>query len=149
MAPEQPRDDHPTPSAASHPAVGQAPVRLDVWLDVACLFKTRSAAQAAIKGGKVDVNGQRGKQNRDVRPGDTIALTRPLGRKQQVVVRGTATQHLAKAEARALLYEDVTPPPTPEEQAFLQLLRDTRPRGPVVAPDRRERRELRRLKGRT
>jgi ribosome-associated heat shock protein Hsp15 len=96
----------------------------------------------------VDVNGQRGKQNRDVRPGDTIAITRPMGRKQQVVVRGTATQHLGKAEARALLYEDVTPPPTPEEQAFLQLLRDTRPRGPVVAPDRRERRELRRLKGR-
>ena len=42
----------------------------------------------------------------------------------------------------------VSDPPTPEEQAFLQLLRDTRPRGPVVAPDRRERRELRRLKGR-
>jgi ribosome-associated heat shock protein Hsp15 len=148
VSPERPDDDNPTSTPPAHFAVGQAPVRLDVWLDVACLFKTRSAAQTAIKGGKVDVNGQRGKQNRDVRPGDTIAITRPLGRKQQVVVRGTATQHLAKAEARTLLYEDVTPPPTPEEQAFLQLLRDTRPRGPVVAPDRRERRELRRLKGR-
>jgi ribosome-associated heat shock protein Hsp15 len=148
VSPASPHDDTPTPPASSHTGVGDTPVRLDVWLDVACLFKTRSAAQTAIKGGKVDVNGQRGKQNRDVRPGDTIAITRPMGRKQQIVVRGTATQHLAKAEARTLLYEDVTPPPTPEEQAFLQLLRDTRPRGPVVAPDRRERRELRRLKGR-
>lgn len=130
------------------PGVGDTPVRLDVWLDVACLFKTRSAAQQALKGGKVDVNGQRGRQNRDVRPGDAIAITRPLGRKQQVVVRATATQHLAKADARALLYEDVTPPPTPEEQAFLQLLRDTGPRGPVATPDRRQRRELRRMKGR-
>ena len=136
-----PRDETPAP-------VGDTPVRLDVWLDVACLFKTRSAAQQAIKGGKVEVNGQRGRQNREVRPGDTLSLTRPMGRKQEVVVRATATQHLAKAEARTLLYEDVTPPPSPEELAFQQLLRDTRPRGPVNAPDRRERRELRRMKGR-
>ena len=33
-------------------------VRLDVWLDVACLFKTRSAAQKACTSGKIDVNGQ-------------------------------------------------------------------------------------------
>ena len=32
-------------------------VRLDVWLDVACVFPTRSQAKAAIEGGKVDVNG--------------------------------------------------------------------------------------------
>ncbi len=141
------RDSSATPDPRPRP-VGDTPVRLDVWLDVACLYKTRSAAQQAIKGGKVDVNGQRGRQNREVRPGDAILMTRPLGRKQEVVVKATATQHLAKAEARALLYEDVTPPPTPEELAFQQLLRDTRPRGPVVTPDRRERRELRRMKGR-
>jgi ribosome-associated heat shock protein Hsp15 len=128
-------------------SVSDQPLRLDVWLDVACLFKTRSAAQQAIKGGKVDVNGQRGRPNREVRPGDAITISRPLGRKQQVVVRGTATQHLAKAEARALLFEDVTPPPTPEELAFQQLLRDTRPRPMSAgAPDRRQRRALRELK---
>ena len=128
--------------------VGSTPVRLDLWLDVACLFKTRSAAQQAVKGGKVDVNGDRGRPNRDVRPGDTIVISRPMGRKQLVVVKATASQHLAKAEARQLLYEDVTPPPSPEEEAFRQLLRDTAPRGPAVAPDRRDRRALRRLKGR-
>jgi ribosome-associated heat shock protein Hsp15 len=128
-------------------SVSDQPLRLDVWLDVACLFKTRSAAQQAIKGGKVDVNGQRGRPNREVRPGDAITISRPLGRKQQVVVRGTATQHLARAEARALLFEDVTPPPTPEELAFQQLLRDTRPRPMSAgAPDRRQRRALRELK---
>lgn len=131
-------------------AVSDSPVRLDVWLDVACLFKTRSAAQQAIKGGKVDVNGQRGRPNRDVRPGDSIVISRPMGRKQQVVVRGTATQHLAKADAKALLFEDVTPPPTPDELAFQQLLRDTRPRPQSAgAPDRRERRALRQMKQRS
>ena len=36
-------------------------VRIDVWLDVSCLFKTRSEAQKACKGGKVSVNGQSAK----------------------------------------------------------------------------------------
>ena len=30
-------------------------MRLDVWLDVACLFRTRSEAQKACRNGKVDV----------------------------------------------------------------------------------------------
>jgi ribosome-associated heat shock protein Hsp15 len=128
--------------------VSDRPLRLDVWLDVACLCKTRSEAQRAVKGGKIDVNGERPKANREVKPGDTITLTRPLGRRQVVRVLATADQHLPRAEARALLFEDITPPPTPEELAFLQLLRDTRPRGPSVTPDKRQRRELRRLQGR-
>jgi ribosomal 50S subunit-recycling heat shock protein len=37
-------------------------VRLDVWLDVACVFRTRSEAQKACKAGKVDVNGQSAKR---------------------------------------------------------------------------------------
>jgi ribosome-associated heat shock protein Hsp15 len=128
--------------------VSDRPLRLDVWLDVACLCKTRSEAQRAVKGGKVEVNGERPKQNREVKPGDTVTLTRPLGRKQVVRVLGTCEQHLPKAEARTLLFEDITPAPTPEERAFQQLLKDTRPRGPAVAPDKRQRRELRRLQGR-
>lgn len=133
----------------AEPLISDRPLRLDVWLDVACLYRTRSEAQRAVRGGKVEVNGERPKQNRDIKPGDAVTMTRPMGRKQMVRVLATADQHIAKAEARTLLYEDITPPPTPEERAFLQLLRDTRPRGPVAAPDKRERRELRRLKGRT
>src|SRR5262245_61217086 len=89
-------------------------VRLDVWLDVACLFKTRSEAQKACQSGKVDVNGQSAKPNRALRPGDEIEISRPFGRKQQLKVRALAEKHIAKAEAR-LLYEDLTPPPTPED----------------------------------
>jgi hypothetical protein len=82
-----------------------------------------------------------------VKPGDTITITRPLGRRQRVVVRATADRHIPKAEARAL-YEDTTPPPSPEEQAMLDLLRLARPtrRGSVTTPDRRERRRLRQEK---
>ncbi len=120
-------------------------VRLDVWLDVACLFKTRSEAQRACRGGKVDVNTQRAKPHRTVQPGDRLAITRPQGRKQLVVVRSLADQHLPKAAARTL-YEDVTPPLTEVEREMLRLgHRPARPAG-AKTPDTRERRTLRRLK---
>lgn len=123
-------------------------IRLDIWLDVACLCKTRSEAQRAIKGGKVDVNGQAAKPHRIIKPGDVIELSRPMGRRQRVIVRGVTEQHIPKAEAR-LLYEDATPPPSPEEQAMQDLLRLAGPRRrpPLAgAPDRREKRRLRRVK---
>ena len=123
-------------------------VRLDVWLDVACLFKTRSEAQRACKGGKVSLNGHSAKPHREVKAGDVIEITRTLGRRQRVVVAALAERHLPKAEAR-LLYQDTTPPPSPEEQALLDLMRLAGPRrrpGPAVSPDKRERRRLRREK---
>ena len=118
--------------------------RLDVWLDVACLFKTRNEAQRAIRGGKVDVNGESAKPHKALHVGDEILITRGAGRKQTVVVKVLADKHIPKAEAR-LLYEDRTPPPTPEEierRAFERAY----PR-PRAAPNRRDQRALRRLKG--
>ena len=45
-------------------------MRVDLWLDVACLFKTRSEAQRACGGGKVDVNGASAKAHRDKKWGE-------------------------------------------------------------------------------
>jgi ribosome-associated heat shock protein Hsp15 len=122
--------------------------RLDVWLDVACLFKTRSDAQGACKNGKLTVNGQPAKPNRRLRVGDQIQINRPFGRKQRLLVRGLTDRHVAKAEARAL-YEDLTPPPSPEEIEARRAERLYRAAvTPLKAPDKRERRALRRAKGR-
>ena len=123
-------------------------MRLDVWLDITCLFRTRSEAQKAIKGGKVDVNGDSGKPQKELKTGDVLDITRPLGRRQRVVVRGFAEQHIAKAEARKL-YEDVTPEPSPEEAEMLRLARLARPHvraAKAGSPGRNERRQLRRIK---
>ena len=140
------------PRDARQPDPPDAPpqVRLDVWLDVACLFKTRSEAQKACNGGKVEVNGQTTKPHRLLRVGDEIRVTRGHGRKQIVVVTVLAEHHVPKAAARGL-YEDRTPPPTPEE---LENPRDRAHVPPIVRrsapsrPDKRERRALRKLKGR-
>jgi ribosome-associated heat shock protein Hsp15 len=123
-------------------------MRLDLWLDIACLFKTRTEAQHACKGGKVQFNGHSAKPHREVKPGDVLEVTRTLGRRQRVVVKAVTEKHVPKAEAR-LLYEDTTPPPSPEERALLDLLKlagPRRPRGPVKSPERDERRRLRRAK---
>jgi len=123
-------------------------VRLDVWLDIACLFRTRSEAQKACKGGKVDVNGQTAKPNRLVEPGDELKISRPFGRKQRIVVRAVADRHIAKLEARRL-YEDLTPAPSPEEVELRRLERMYRAAvTPPRAPDKRDRRALRKLKER-
>jgi ribosome-associated heat shock protein Hsp15 len=121
-------------------------VRLDTWLDVACLFKTRSEAQKACKLGKVIVNGVAAKPHRDVKVGDELEIHRPMGRKQLITVQGLAGTHLARAEAR-LLYEDRTPKPTAEEIEMRRLERLYRAAAtPPSRPERDLRRTLRRLK---
>jgi ribosome-associated heat shock protein Hsp15 len=122
-------------------------LRIDVWLDVACLFRTRSEAQKACKMRRIDVNGQTAKPHREIRPGDEIVISRPLGRKQTVRVRALTDKHISKAEARDL-YEDRTPPATQEEVEMRRLARLARAftKAPAGAPDKRERRRIRKLK---
>jgi len=120
--------------------------RLDVWLDVACLFKTRSEAKRACEGGKVEVNGDNAKPHRMVREGDRIRISRGYGRHQDVVVRIVLDQHVKKSESRAL-YDDVTPTPTSEEIEARRLERIYRAAAQAAGtPDRRRRREIRRFK---
>jgi len=127
-------------------ATQDAAARLDVWLDVACLFRTRSEAQKAVRNGKVAVNGQPAKAHRLLRVGDELVIGRPFGRRQTVVVKGIAEKHVAKAEAR-LLYEDRTPPPTPEEIEMRRMERMYRAAvTPPTTPDKRARRALRKMK---
>lgn len=121
-------------------------VRLDVWLDVACLFKTRSGAKRACEGGKVDVNGQTATPNRLVREGDRIRIGRPYGRHQDVIVRLLIDQHVKKSKAKAL-FDDVTPKPSAEEVEMHRMERVYRAAMRAAGtPDRRQRRELRRRK---
>jgi ribosome-associated heat shock protein Hsp15 len=123
-------------------------LRLDIWLDVACLFKTRSEAKRACEGGKVEVNGDHAKPNRAIREGDRIRISRGAGRFQDVIVRIVIDQHVRKSEAR-VLYDDVSPTPTPEEVERRRQERIYRAAAAAAGPpDRRRRREIRRFKER-
>ena len=123
-------------------------VRLDVWLDVACIFRTRSQAQTACKRGRVEVNGDHGKPHRAVRPGDTIRIKMPGGHRRIIEVLELESTNVPKARAREL-YADHTPPPTPEEIELRKMQRLSAPPRRIPgsgAPKKRERRDLRRLK---
>ncbi|MGE3404806.1 MAG: RNA-binding S4 domain-containing protein [Vicinamibacterales bacterium] len=134
-------------SAPSTPAASS--VRLDVWLDVACLFKTRSEAKRACEGGKVEVNGEHAKPHRVIREGDRLRISRPFGRHQDVIVRIVLDTHVKKAEAKAL-YDDVSPKPTPEEIEMRRMERVYRAATQAAGtPDRNRRREIRKARGKT
>jgi ribosome-associated heat shock protein Hsp15 len=123
-------------------------VRLDIWLDVACLFKTRTQAQTACKRGRVEVNGDRGKAHRAVRPGDRIIIHLKGGQRRTIEVVELENTNVSKARAREL-YVDHTPPPSPEELELRRMQRLSAPprRAPGTgAPKKRDRRNLRRLK---
>ncbi len=117
-------------------------MRLDVWLDVSCLFKTRSEAKRACEGGKVEINGEHAKPNRTLHEGDRLRISRGHGHHQDVIVRLLIDQHVRKAEARAL-YDDVTPKPTPEQIEIARVDRAYQAAARAAGtPDRRRRRKI-------
>ena len=83
--------------------------RLDVWLDVACVFKTRSEAQRACKGGKVILNGHRAKPHREVKVGDRLEVTTDVrvGAGSWWCRQSPST--ISRRPQARTLYEDVTP----------------------------------------
>lgn len=96
----------------------------------------------------MEVNGQSSKPHRQVKIGDQLRLSRPYGRKQTLTVAGLADKHVPRAEAR-LLYQDTTPPISEEEKELRRLERIYRAGiQRTHAPDKRERRAIRKLKGR-
>ena len=79
-------------------------MRVDKWLWVARLYKTRPLAAEAVGGGRVHVNGAAVKPSREIRPGDELEITRD-GYRQTVVVKGLAPRRGPASEA-ALLYDE-------------------------------------------
>lgn len=116
--------------------------RVDAWLWAVRVFKTRSAATAAVRAGHVKVNGDRAKAAQPVKPGDEVRV-RISGFDRILEVRETLVKRVG-APAAAAAYLDTSPPlPTPDEVALLP----RRDRG-VGRPTKRERREIDKLLGR-
>jgi ribosome-associated heat shock protein Hsp15 len=122
-------------------------MRIDRWLFFVRLFKSRSLAGEAVSGGKVHVNGERVKAARVVRSGDLIAFNRGavpfdcevLG---LPVRRGPAPEAAAcYRESQASMARRV------QFTERMRLATAFAPR-PDSRPDKHERRELRRIRGR-
>jgi ribosome-associated heat shock protein Hsp15 len=79
-------------------------MRVDKWLWTSRLFKTRTSAADAVKGGRVHVNGEAVKPSREVGAGDELAITFDR-RRRTVIVRELAERRVSPPEA-ARLYEE-------------------------------------------
>lgn len=120
-------------------------VRLDKWLWAARFFKTRSLSQAAIKGGHIDINGQRAKPSRLVRAGDRLHITR--GEFQyQIEVLDLSERRLSAPLARELYAESESSRKAREEKIEQQRLLRSHDEAPAGRPDKRQRRQIHRLR---
>jgi len=79
-------------------------VRLDKWLWAARFFKTRSLAQQAVAGGRVQLNGDRTKPAHEVKANDMV-IVRVGDWRWEVKVRALSERRGPAEEARKL-YEE-------------------------------------------
>jgi ribosome-associated heat shock protein Hsp15 len=121
-------------------------LRLDKWLWSVRLFKTRSLATEACAAGKVKVDGKGSKASHPIKIGETISYRRE-SREYVYKVISLITTRVGAPQAIAC-YEDLSPPPPPDEKAikkgnsaFLELPQGVRKRG-SGRPTKRERRDI-------
>jgi len=79
-------------------------VRVDKWLWAARFYKTRSLATEAVDGGKVEVNGDRAKPAKAIKPGDEIRVR--LGPYEHVVIVRALAERRGAASIAQGLYEE-------------------------------------------
>src|SRR5215831_10395128 len=79
-------------------------VRIDKWLWAARFFKTRSLATEAVTGGKVEVNGERAKPAKSVKPGDEVRLR--VGPYEHILIVRDLGERRGPASVAATLYEE-------------------------------------------
>ncbi len=135
-----------SPPAAGSPR-DPTPVRVDKWLWAARFFKTRTLATEAIDGGKVQVNGDRAKPSKTVRPGDEVRVR--LGPYEHIVVVDGTAERRGPAALAATLYTETEASRTAREKLHWQL----KVAAPAMEPEKgrptkRDRRELERFKKR-
>ena len=119
-------------------------VRMDKWLWAARLFKTRSMAADAIKGGKVKVDGNAIKPSREVKEGDVIQVQ--IDQLHKVVEVKTVIKNRVSAKQVPEVYNDLTPKEEYERIEFMHAFKaEWRDRG-AGRPTKKERRLIEKMK---
>ena len=119
-------------------------IRIDKWLWAVRLFKTRSQASAAIKAGRVRIDGQIIKPSHEVKPGNEISIS------HQSITKTLKVLQLLENRIGAPLVPEYLQDLTPgDEYARLKIKRETNfeYRDPGTGrPTKRQRREIEGLK---
>lgn len=126
---------------------GPGSARIDRWLFAVRLFKSRSLAAEAVSGGKVHVNGSRVRPSHGVRPGDLVSFSR--GAVDFECHVAAIPERRGPAREAVVCYAETDASRARREQHAqnMRLAAALAPR-PEERPDKHQRRELRRLRGR-
>ncbi len=119
-------------------------IRIDKWLWAVRLFKTRSQASEACKGGKVKLDGQNTKASREIKVDDIIEV------QQKGILRTVKVLKIHKNRVGAKLVPDLMEDLTPsEEYEKLEMINklniEKRDRG-AGRPTKKDRRTITKLK---
>lgn len=131
----------PTPLRAWHHG-GIEETRVDLWLWSVRLYKTRSMAADACRGGHVRVNGTPAKPSTPVRVGHRVEAT--VGPRQRILEVGQIIHKRVGAPAAAECVIDHSPPPPRRELVSPLLYREPG----AGRPTKRDRRNLDRMRKR-
>jgi ribosome-associated heat shock protein Hsp15 len=113
--------------------------RLDVWLKLVCLFKHRTDATEACRGGHVKLNGQRVKPSAAIKEGDVVEFFQGE-RPRRVIVAGLPAASIAKEVARTMYIDES--PVFEKADVVTAILRE---RG-AGRPTKKERRDIEKLR---
>ncbi|WP_373747421.1 RNA-binding S4 domain-containing protein [Neisseria dentiae] len=123
----------------------KAAMRLDKWLWAARFFKTRALAQKHIELGRVQVNGAKVKNSKNISAGDMVDLTlNSLPYKIKVLALNH--QRRPAPEARMLYEEDQETARRREEQKLLDQASRVSAAYPDGRPTKRDRRQIDKIK---
>jgi ribosome-associated heat shock protein Hsp15 len=117
--------------------------RVDRWLWAVRIFKTRTAATDACRGGHVRVNGSPAKPATSVQIGDRVEA-KLHGRLRSLEVVRVIDKRVGAPIAAECLVDHSPPPPSPRDPQPTAFVRD---RG-SGRPTKRDRRQLDRLRSR-
>lgn len=124
-------------------------IRLDKWLKISRIFKSRNEAVSAIDGGLVKLNGERTKPSKMLKIGDILKIKKGH-HYMEIKVKQITTQSLSSKLAKEL-YEILNEEKIPEELTELKKIyekqkKEERKNWKETKENKKKRREIRRFK---
>lgn len=122
-------------------------MRLDIYLFRARLFKSRSKATAACREGRILLGGRPSRASTEVGEGDLIRI-REKGLYREIRILRLPGKNMSRESAKTT-WCDETPPDVVEQRERIGLASRARgPRREGARPTKKERRDIRKLRGR-
>ena len=122
----------------------QGEQRIDKWLNISCLFKTRAKATKACDDRRIKINGEIAKPAKTVKPGDQLTIKNSGGKFTNYTVLAISHKNLSAKDAKHL-YEKEELELSDEAKELMELFGDSVKRQKPKykgRPTKKERRKL-------